>query len=223
MSKYHRIFHVNPTFKQKISTVQNKLKQVCCNCIVLPVSAPPPPKKGYLYIKVKVLELPCESIFLVKACEGQPLEKIDLEKKMLLVLLEKKTQKKYNIYELKIKWNDTCWCRFHENALIIVHNMQYISSYGCIIFTCSDFALAVALLRPSMHQTLSGETIEMATAPCLSQVWKEGVMTFSRQFIVRRNTRYTDIQEHVDLKRFCVLYRWMNLLLMYFNVLQSLD
>lgn len=30
-------------------------------------------------------------------------------------------------------------------------------------------------------------------------------MTFSRQFIVRRNTRYTDIRVHVDLKRVCVI------------------
>lgn len=46
--------------------------------------------------------------------------------------------------------------------------MQYISSFGYIIFTRSDFALAVALLRRTVPQ-------------------------LSRKFIVRRNTRYTDI------------------------------
>lgn len=34
---------------------------------------------------------------------------------------------------------------FHENALIIVHIMQYISSDGYIIFTRSDFAPLWAL------------------------------------------------------------------------------
>lgn len=154
-------------------------KQVCCNCIVLPVSCPPhPPLKSLsLYkgkkIKQKVLELPCESIFLIKACEGQPLKRVEKN-------LEKYEQLYF--YEIQIKWNNTCWCRFHENSLIIVHNMQYISSFGYIIFTRSDFALAVALLRCTVHQ-------------------------LSRKFIVRRNTRYTDIWEHVGFKCFCVLYK----------------
>lgn len=87
--------------------------------------------------------MPCESIFLIKACEGQPLKKVE------------KIQKNMNNYT-------------YENSLIIVHNMQYISSFGYIIFTRSDFALAVALLRRTVHQ-------------------------LSRKFIVRRNTRYTDI------------------------------
>uniref|UniRef100_K1QP20 DNA damage-binding protein 2 n=1 Tax=Magallana gigas TaxID=29159 RepID=K1QP20_MAGGI len=49
--------------------------------------------------------------------------------------------------------------------------MQYISSFGYIIFTCSDFALAVALLRRTVHQ-ISRKCIGINTS--LKLKWTDG-------------------------------------------------
>ena len=76
VSRYHRNFHMNPQFKQEILTAQNKLNQVCCNCMDLfcLFLVQHPLKKISSICRRRSgteanIELPCESIFLV-FCEN---------------------------------------------------------------------------------------------------------------------------------------------------------
>ena len=114
VSRYHRNFHMNPQFKQEILTAQNKLNQVCCNCMDLfcLFLVQHPPKKissirsGSGVGQKLMLNCHVNLYFLcfVKTCEDQPLKKLIL-KKNVISFARKNPEKLYIKYTQILKYN----------------------------------------------------------------------------------------------------------------------